>query len=497
MPARRPRKSVAIEHSDGEAILRADIQFDFLSHIFADHTKAFTDPQSNAKLSFRDSYVNALLRSPKTKLVLKEKLADATFATDFAMLALLTNVGRISTTMSFFAEMRTAQRTYHPIPCLQRTNGNLLDAPRIKHILKTSVLEGESKNLLATPAQVLARAKAGQIPPTTLPSLIFIFANHSVQIGHNHFSDFEFLDLFLPGDTSSESRARAFLWLCYHYLEGASADTDDDYDGDGLSTANPFSGPGKTPRLATLTPEEVALENVDPEEETVLAKRLISQRESIVQDNLRKESAKESKAKGSPAGDSSPVKTQNKRGRPSTKAKPSTPIRQKAQALEDHEEEAEKIYLKPFKMEVDDDDDDFSLISPGASTPLRPVYRQERHATSPLPTRSVPFSPLEPHSRRYSPYKPNPARSRASQLRARGVQRTMLQQAWHAIMNTDPLADSEDEDYDEHARRDHTRRLEVISRIRRKAPTPEPEGFLPIPLYPHQWHDDANDQYFF
>ena len=90
------------------------------------------------------------------------------------MLALLVNVGRVNTTMSckhlvvhisectdtyliVFPEMKTAIRTYHPIPALQRTTGNLQDAPRIKHILKSSVLDGEQGNTPSIPAEILAR----------------------------------------------------------------------------------------------------------------------------------------------------------------------------------------------------------------------------------------------------------------------------------------------------------------------------------------------------
>jgi Ino eighty subunit 1 len=53
--------------------------------------------------------------------------------------------------------MKTAIRTYHPIPSLQRTNGNMQDAPRIKHILKTSLLEDEAKAPPSTPSDILAR----------------------------------------------------------------------------------------------------------------------------------------------------------------------------------------------------------------------------------------------------------------------------------------------------------------------------------------------------
>ncbi|KAJ7783493.1 hypothetical protein DFH07DRAFT_1054735 [Mycena maculata] len=477
--ARKTR--IALYHADGEPLTRADIQFDFLNAIFADETKAFSDPGSRStKLCFRDLYVNAILRSPKAKSVLKEKLELSTgYSRDFAMLALLTNVGRISTTMSFFAEMRTAQRTYHPIPSLQRTNGNLLDAPRIKSILKTSVLEGETKNGLATPAQVLARAKAGQIPPTTLPNLIFVFANHSVQIGRDHLSEMEFLDLFLPNDASSESRARAFLWLCYHYHEGPCADQEDldDYDGD-VASQNPFSDPsrpGKVPSLVTLTPSEAAVENLDPEDEKALAIRLIAQREAIVQDHLLKESAKESKATArtsSPRGTPSPTKPRGKGGA-NAKAGPSSVLKRKAEAVK--EEEPDETPLKKLKR-VDLHDKD-TLVHDVNSSPLRPMYRQAWHSSShesdsPPPPRLFPV-----HAHRYSSYK-------------RSHPRTMLQHAWHVAATSDPLADSDEEPDDEYLQSDHARRLAVLARVRGKPPTPEPEGLRAIPLQLGAWHDD-------
>lgn len=53
--------------------------------------------------------------------------------------------------------MKTAIRTYHPIPALSRTDGNLQDAPRIKHILKGSLLVAEAKSTPATPGDILTR----------------------------------------------------------------------------------------------------------------------------------------------------------------------------------------------------------------------------------------------------------------------------------------------------------------------------------------------------
>ena len=65
----------------------------------------------------------------------------------------------------------------------------------------------------------------------------------------------EFLDLFLPINLSSSSRARVFLWLMYHYLQGPDKPNpfDDDY-----SRANP----PKVPRMRSLTREEQAQEKV-------------------------------------------------------------------------------------------------------------------------------------------------------------------------------------------------------------------------------------------
>jgi len=58
---------------------------------------------------------------------------------------------------SVFPGMKTTIRTYHPIPALSRTDGNLQDAPRIKHVLKSSLLPTDAKIAPATPGDILAR----------------------------------------------------------------------------------------------------------------------------------------------------------------------------------------------------------------------------------------------------------------------------------------------------------------------------------------------------
>ncbi len=65
--------------------------------------------------------------------------------------------------------------------------------------------------------------------------------------------------MFTPVPISSESRARAFLWLCYHYHEAPS---DNPYD-DGQASGNDE----RAPRLVNLTPHAAERENVDTQEE--------------------------------------------------------------------------------------------------------------------------------------------------------------------------------------------------------------------------------------
>ena len=68
--------------------------------VFTDPYKSATDGQSN-KLTFRDLYVNALINSPRSSKVLRDKMTESPeFGTDFAKISLLANVGRINTTMA-------------------------------------------------------------------------------------------------------------------------------------------------------------------------------------------------------------------------------------------------------------------------------------------------------------------------------------------------------------------------------------------------------------
>lgn len=176
--------------------------------------------------------------------------------------------------------MRAQLRTYHPIPSLQsgqEQNAKLLqDAPRIKSILKGVQ---EDRNEPFTWEQLLECRKRGLIPLTSPVSLIFLFGTYCDKMTEMHFNPpREFYDLFNKTNLSSLSRATAFLWLCWHYLET---------DGSPEAAAqNPFGKPEpegtvRIPKLVHITSEEEECENLDPEEEIEYGKRMGEERKSM------------------------------------------------------------------------------------------------------------------------------------------------------------------------------------------------------------------------
>ena len=216
------RKALPIKRNDAEPLTREDVQYDLLNYIFSDKTAAFTSTVAGRaeKICFSELYINALYSSAKCSKVLKDKMIDTpAFATELAKFSLLTNVGRINTTMAckllfyclqddsgihltlslVFPEMKTALRTYHPVPSLQKTDGNAQDAPRIKNCLKAALLPSEIKAIPpSTPEEILAKRvsiiihytinskayvyrpkQADQRPPTSVVNLIFVLSNHA------------------------------------------------------------------------------------------------------------------------------------------------------------------------------------------------------------------------------------------------------------------------------------------------------------------------------
>jgi Ino eighty subunit 1 len=306
--------------------------------------------------------------------------------------------------------MKTALRSYHPVPSLQKTDGNVQDAPRIKNCLKAAFLPGEQKSAPpSTPADILARAKAGHIPPTSVVNLIFVLVNYSSSLMPIHFEpDVEFVDLFLPINISSAARARAFLWMIFHYHEGPNL-------------ANPFAddharrNPGKVPWLLRLSREEQAQENVDPPEELEWGRKMAQTRSRFLQELV--------------AGGELDKATRTLSGSSSHDAEPSSVRRSRTQQY---------------------------YPSDGNRTTFHHYVPTDGGKVK--PTQSV------------LPAVHTGMRTREHWLEHRDNY-SLLHQVWHRVQNTDPLADSDDEGLDEHARLDYQRRLHVLDLIRLQ-PTP-------------------------
>ncbi|EHK27281.1 uncharacterized protein TRIVIDRAFT_63045 [Trichoderma virens Gv29-8] len=256
-----------LKKEDGEPLWRKDIQYDFLRAVFDNEQKVFTNSYDSEleKQCFADLYIDTMARSSKTSKVLRDKLMnDREAAKGMAMVCLLVNMGRMNTTLNFFPEMRAQLRTYHAIPSLQAQQDphaykQLQDAPRLKSILKGGAEDRDEPNSLD-------KIKQQAIPRTNPVNLIFVMCNSAQKVAELHFPlHREFHDVIMKTQYTSMSRAKAFLWLMWFYLES-------DFTEEGCEE-NPF-GPGVdygldvanqgVPKLEEMTEEQEAAENVDP-----------------------------------------------------------------------------------------------------------------------------------------------------------------------------------------------------------------------------------------
>lgn len=195
--------------------------------------------------------------------------------------AKLTDV--LSLRQTVFPEMRAQLRTYHAIPSLQARQDphaykQLQDAPRLKSILKGSMEDRQEPDSLMA-------IKEANIPRTNPVSLLFVICSSAQKIAELHFPHGqEFHDLVMKTNFTSRSRASAFLWLMWFYLES-------DFTEEGCEE-NPF-GPGVdyglhvanqgVPRLEAMTTEEEEQENVDTVEEREFGKEKQKMRARILE----------------------------------------------------------------------------------------------------------------------------------------------------------------------------------------------------------------------
>lgn len=161
--------------------------------------------------------------------------------------------------------MKAQLRTYHAIPSLQaHTDSNaykqLQDAPRLKSILKGACEDRKEP-------QTLDQINSLPHPPRTNPiNLVFILSTYAPKITEVHFPhNLDFYDLIMRSTLSSKSRARAFLWLMWYYLESdfSQESTQANPYGPGLPCHKDKTDLRRVPDFEPLTEEQAAKENVD------------------------------------------------------------------------------------------------------------------------------------------------------------------------------------------------------------------------------------------
>lgn len=270
--------ATSLKRGEGEPLNRHDIQYALLEKIFADTHAVFTprpgseQDASGSLISFGDLYVEDVLASNKLSKTLKDKFVnDLEVTRKVCMASLLVNTGRINTTLVFTP---TQARTYNPIPAIQAygTGHKMLqDAPRLKGILKGSCDKGP-----VDWESLRAAQKAGQPKPLTSPiTLVFLLTHTTTIMDIQHFSDPSFLPHELLSDFhyTSDSRAQAFLWLMYFYMEtnGTLEET----------ASNPFgAGPGnfRVPTLVPASETDSLSENIDLPQEVAYSNKMREER---------------------------------------------------------------------------------------------------------------------------------------------------------------------------------------------------------------------------
>lgn len=182
--------------------------------------------------------------------------------------------------------MRAQLRTYHSIPSLQADQDpnaykQLQDAPRLKSILK-----GASEDNDQPPT--MEKLREWRKPRTNPVHLIFLLAQYAPKISEVHFfQPRDFFDLVMRSTLSSRSRARAFLWLMWWYLESdfTREDALNNPFGPGLEGEGTGGLPIKVPSFEILTEEQAEEENRDTPEELKYGEEKQRERKRILEED--------------------------------------------------------------------------------------------------------------------------------------------------------------------------------------------------------------------
>lgn len=179
--------------------------------------------------------------------------------------------------------MRAQLRTYHAIPSLQahqdpNSYKQLQDAPRLKSILKGASEDRPEPNSLE-------KIKVKEVPRTNPVNLIFVLAQFAPKVTELHFPPpRDFYDLIMRTSLSSASRARAFLWLMWFYLESDFTEegAEENPFGAGVDYGVDVRNQG-VPEFDYLSQEQQDAENIDSQEELDYGYAKMRERKRIIE----------------------------------------------------------------------------------------------------------------------------------------------------------------------------------------------------------------------
>lgn len=151
--------------------------------------------------------------------------------------------------------------------------------------------------------------KARPLPRTNPVNLLFVICSSAAKIAELHFPPGrEFHDLIMKTDFSSMSRARAFLWIMWFYLESDFTEEgcEENPFGEGVDYDVDVANQG-IPHLDVLSKKEEAEENIDTPDEVEFGKAKQAMRKKIIEADqqyaLESNSKRGSRARMFPAGD--------------------------------------------------------------------------------------------------------------------------------------------------------------------------------------------------
>jgi Ino eighty subunit 1 len=153
----------------------------------------------------------------------------------------------------------------------------LQDAPRLKSILKGGAEDRPEPT-------TLDKIKGTDIPRTNPVNLLFVICSAAPKIAELHFPQgSEFHDLVMKTNMTSYSRAQAFLWVMWFYLESDFTEEgcEENPFGAGVDYGLDVANQG-VPRLDEMSEAEEAKENVDTEEEVEFGRQKQQMRAKII-----------------------------------------------------------------------------------------------------------------------------------------------------------------------------------------------------------------------